>query len=70
MSVPPSISKVEIGVVPPDNPAPDPVNWLAVTVPVTSRSADNVASPVTPSVPPTVALPIIPAFSSTSNVST
>ena len=29
MSVPPSISNVVIGVVPPDNPAPDPVNWLA-----------------------------------------
>ncbi len=58
-----------IGVVPADNPDPDPVNEVAVTAPVTSRSAPNVASPVTPSVPPTVASPTIPAFSSTSSVS-
>ena len=33
--MPPSIFKVESGVVPPDNPAPDPVNEVALTVPVT-----------------------------------
>ena len=69
ISVPPSISRVVIGVVPADKPDPDPLNELPVIVPVTSRSADNVASPVTPSVPPTVASPIIPAFASTSKVS-
>ena len=35
ISVAPSMSNVERGVVPADNPAPDPVNCVAETVPVT-----------------------------------
>ena len=53
ISVPPSISKVESGVVPPDNPAPDPVNCPPVIVP------DAVTAPVTPRVEPlNVRLPL------------
>jgi len=49
---------VVIGVVPAVSPDPDPLNELPVTVPVTSRSAPNVASPVTPRVPDIVSLPV------------
>ena len=55
-----------------------PESSIAPSVPANTTRPDvksdtfalaNVDSPVTPSVPPTVALPIIPAFSSTSRVS-
>ena len=55
-----------------------PESSIAPSVPANTTRPDvrsdtfalaNVDSPVTPSVPPTVALPTIPAFSSTSNVS-